>query len=422
MRVREPSPGRGYHIRLVNIHEHQAKELLASYGVAVPAGRAAFTPREAADASVALLEQTGGHLVVIKAQIHAGGRGKGSFKEYPDAGIGGVNVVASGQQHLMRKRMLGLAEKMLGSTLVTVQTGPAGKVVNRLLVEAGVSIAQELYLAVQLDRKVSRPVILASTEGGVEIEKVAAESPEKLVTETIDPAVGIRPFQLRRLANRLGLSGKAASSYTTLVAKVVEAAADLDTELLEINPLVITSSGEALALDAKVSFEDNALYRHPKVAQMRDESEEASAETTSRKAGLNYVKLDGEIGCMVNGAGLAMATMDIVQHYGGTPANFLDVGGDTDAERVATGFRIITADPNVKGIFVNIFGGIVHCDVIAEGVLAATRQVGLSVPLVVRLEGTNVDLGRRMIAESGLDVISATDMADGARRIVESCR
>ncbi len=406
----------------MNIHEHQAKELLASHGVAVPPGKAAFTPKEAADASVALLEKTGGHLVVVKAQVHAGGRGKGRFVEYPNAGIGGVNIVASGQTMLMHRRMLALAEKMLGSTLVTVQTGPSGKVVNRLLVEAGVDIARELYLAVQLDRKVSRPVILASVEGGVEIEKVAAESPEKLVTEIIDPAVGIRPFQLRRLARRLSLAGKAAASFARLVEKLVAAAMDLDTELLEINPLVITSSERAVALDAKVSFEDNALYRHPEVAGMRDESEEEPAETTSREAGLNYVRLDGEIGCMVNGAGLAMATMDIVKHYGGTPANFLDVGGDTDAARVAKGFQIITADPNVKGIFVNIFGGIVHCDVIAEGVLSATREVGLSVPLVVRLEGTNVDLGRRMIAESGLDVISATNMADGARRIVELCR
>ena len=406
----------------MNIHEHQAKELLASYGVGVPPGVAAFNPGQAGDAAVSLLERTGGHMVVIKAQIHAGGRGKGRFLEYPDAGIGGVNIVASGQAMLIRGRVVTVAEKMLGSTLVTVQTGPSGKVVNRLLVEAGVDIAQELYLAIQLDRKRSRPVLLASTEGGVEIEKVAAESPEKLVTEVIDPAVGIRPFQLRRLARQLGLSGKAASSYTNLVEKLIAAAGDLDTELLEINPLVITSSGEAVALDAKVAFEDNALYRHPKVAEMRDESEEEPAETSSRQAGLNYVKLDGEIGCMVNGAGLAMATMDIVKHYGGTPANFLDVGGDTDAARVATGFRIITADPNVKGIFVNIFGGIVHCDVIAEGVLAATQEVGLSVPLVVRLEGTNVDLGRRMIAESGLDVISAVDMADGVRQIVELCR
>ncbi len=406
----------------MNIHEHQAKELLASHGVATPSGRAVFTPEDAADASVELLEETGGYLVVVKAQIHAGGRGKGRFLEHAEAGIGGVNIVASGQKHLMRQRMLALAEKMLGSTLVTVQTGPSGKVVNRLLVEAGVDISQELYLAVQLDRKVSRPVILASVEGGVEIEQVAAESPEKLVTETIDPGVGVRPFQLRRLARRLRLSGKVAASFSDLVEKVVAAATSLDTELLEINPLVINSAGQAVALDAKVSFEDNALYRHPQVARMRDESEEDPAESTSRKAGLNYVKLDGEIGCMVNGAGLAMATMDIVKHYGGTPANFLDVGGDTDAERVATAFRIITADPNVKGIFVNIFGGIVHCDVIAQGVLSATEEVGLSVPLVVRLEGTNVDLGRRMIADSGLDVISATDMADGARRIVELCR
>lgn len=406
----------------MNIHEYQAKALLAERGVAVPPGRAVFTPEEAADASVELLEETGGHLVVVKAQIHAGGRGKGRFAEYPDDGLGGVNIVASGQKALMHRRMLVLAQKMLGSTLVTVQTGPEGKVVNRLLVEAGVDIARELYLAVQLDRKVSRPVILASVEGGVEIEKVAAESPEKLVTETIDPAVGIRPFQLRRLAHKLELSGAAAASFGALAEKLVASASDLDTELLEINPLVITPAGEALVLDAKVSFEDNALYRHPQLAALRDEGEEDPAESMSRRAGLTYIKLDGEIGCMVNGAGLAMATMDIVKHYGGTPANFLDAGGDTDAERVATGFRIITADPNVKGIFVNVFGGIVHCDVIAAGVLAATQEVGLSVPLVVRLEGTNVELGRRMIAESGLDVVSVPDMAEGARQIVELCR
>jgi len=278
-------------------------------------------------------------MVIIKAQIHAGGRGKGRFLEHPDAGLAGVNVVASGQTSLMAERMTELAEKMLGSTLVTVQTGPSGKVVNRVLLQ-----------------------------------------------------------------------------------RLVTAAGELDTELLEINPLVINASGQALALDAKLSFEDNALHRHPEIAGLRDESEEEPAETVARKAGLNYVKLDGRIGCMVNGAGLAMATMDTVEHYGGSPANFLDVGGDTDEARVATGFRIITADPNVRGIFVNIFGGIVHCDVIAKGVLAATEQVGLSVPLVVRLEGTNVELGRRIIAESGLGVISATNMAEGARRIVELCR
>jgi len=406
----------------VNIHEHQAKELLASYGVTVPLGAVAFTPAEAGEAAASIMEKTRGHMVIIKAQIHAGGRGKGRFREHPDAGLAGVNVVASGQTSLMGERMAELAEKMLGSTLVTVQTGPAGKVVNRVLLEAAGDIAQELYLAIQLDRRIARPVLLASTEGGVEIEQVAAESPEKLHTEVIDPAVGIRPFQLRRLTGRLGLTGAAASSYVDLVQRLVTAAGELDTELLEINPLVINASGQALALDAKLSFEDNALYRHPEIAELRDESEEEPAETLARRAGLNYVKLDGRIGCMVNGAGLAMATMDTVEHYGGSPANFLDVGGDTDEERVATGFRIITADPNVRGIFVNIFGGIVHCDVIAKGVLAATEQVGLSVPLVVRLEGTNVDLGRRIIAESGLGVISATNMAEGARRIVELCR
>ncbi|MDE0189397.1 MAG: ADP-forming succinate--CoA ligase subunit beta [bacterium] len=406
----------------MNIHEHQAKELLASYGVTVPLGAVAFTPAEAGEAAASIMEKTRGHMVIIKAQIHAGGRGKGRFREHPDAGLAGVNVVASGQTSLMGERMAELAEKMLGSTLVTVQTGPAGKVVNRVLLEAAVDIAQELYLAIQLDRRIARPVLLASTEGGVEIEQVAAESPEKLHTEVIDPAVGIRPFQLRRLTGRLGLTGAAAASYVDLVQRLVTAAGELDTELLEINPLVINASGQALALDAKLSFEDNALYRHPEIAGLRDESEEEPAETLARKAGLNYVKLDGQIGCMVNGAGLAMATMDTVDHYGGSPANFLDVGGDTDEERVATGFRIITADPNVRGIFVNIFGGIVHCDVIAKGVLAATEQVGLSVPLVVRLEGTNVELGRRIIAESGLGVISATNMAEGARRIVELCR
>ncbi len=406
----------------MNIHEHQAKELLASYGVTVPLGAVAFTPAEAGEAAASIMEKTRGHMVIIKAQIHAGGRGKGRFREHPDAGLAGVNVVASGQTSLMGERMAELAEKMLGSTLVTVQTGPAGKVVNRVLLEAAVDIAQELYLAIQLDRRIARPVLLASTEGGVEIEQVAAESPEKLHTEIIDPAMGIRPFQLRRLTGRLGLTGAAASSYVDLVQRLVTAAGELDTELLEINPLVINASGQALALDAKLSFEDNALYRHPELAELRDEGEEEPAETLARKAGLNYVKLDGRIGCMVNGAGLAMATMDTVEHYGGSPANFLDVGGDTDEERAATGFRIITADPNVRGIFVNIFGGIVHCDVIAKGVLAATEQVGLSVPLVVRLEGTNVDLGRRIIAESGLGVISATNMAEGARRIVELCR
>lgn len=406
----------------MNIHEHQAKELLSSYGVAVPLGAVAFTPAEAGEAAASIMQESGGHMVLIKAQIHAGGRGKGRFREYPDSGLAGVNVVASGQTSLMRERMTELAEKMLGSTLVTVQTGPSGKVVNRVLLEEAADIARELYVAIQLDRRIARPVLLASTEGGVEIEQVAAESPEKLHTEIIDPAVGIRPFQLRRLASRLGLSGKAAASLMDLVERLVTAAGDLDTELLEINPLVITSSGQAVALDAKLSFEDNALYRHPAIGEMRDESEEEPAETQARKAGLSYVKLDGRIGCMVNGAGLAMATMDTVKHYGGSPANFLDAGGDTDEERVTTGFRIITADPNVRGIFVNIFGGIVHCDVIAKGVLAATEQVGLSVPLVVRLEGTNAELGRRIIAESGLGVISATDMAEGARRIVELCR
>ena len=406
----------------MNIHEHQAKELLASYGVTVPPGAVAFTPAEAGAAAASIMEKARGHMVIIKAQIHAGGRGKGRFREHPDAGLAGVNVVASGQTSLMGERMAELAEKMLGSTLVTAQTGPSGTVVNRVLVEAAVDIAQELYLAIQLDRRIARPVLLASTEGGVEIEQVAADSPEKLHTEIIDPAVGIRPFQLRRLTGRLGLTGPAASSFVDLVQRLVTAAGDLDTELLEINPLVIDASGQALALDAKLSFEDNALYRHPEIAGLRDESEEEPAETAARKAGLNYVKLDGRIGCMVNGAGLAMATMDTVEHYGGSPANFLDVGGDADEERVATGFRIITADPNVRGIFVNIFGGIVHCDVIAKGVLAATEQVGLSVPLVVRLEGTNVELGRRIIAESGLGVISATNMAEGARRIVELCR
>jgi len=363
------------------------------------------------------MEKTGGHMVIIKAQIHAGGRGKGRFLEHPDAGLAGVNVVASGQTSLMAERMTELAEKMLGSTLVTVQTGPSGKVVNRVLLEAAVDIAQELYLAIQLDRRIARPVLLASTEGGVEIEQVAAESPEKLHTEIIDPAVGIRPFQLRRLTGRLGLTGAAASSYVDLVQRLVTAARELDTELLEINPLVINASGQALALDAKLSFEDNALHRHPEIAGLRDESEEEPAETVARKAGLNYVKLDGNVGCMVNGAGLAMATMDIIKLAGGNPANFLDVGGTASAETVEAGFRIILKDPNVQTVLVNIFGGIVRCDRVARGVVEAAANVGIAVPLIVRLQGTNAERGQQVLNDSGITLESAVLFEDAAVKV-----
>ena len=404
----------------MKIHEYQAKELLAPFGVAVPLGRAATTPDEAAAAVRPLLEASGDPVVVVKAQIHAGGRGKGTFKEHE--GLRGVNVVLEGRTggvEAAERRVRELAERMLGSTLVTVQTGPAGKQVNRLYVEQGMDIARELYLSVVLDRTLGRNVVMVSTEGGMDIEEVAAATPEKIVRVAIDPLVGLADYQARALAFALGLTGESHKKGVALFKAVARAAEELDTDLLEVNPLVVTSQGDVVALDAKMSFDSNALFRHPDVAALRDLSEEDPAEVEASRYDLSFIKLDGTIGCLVNGAGLAMATMDTIKQVGGEPANFLDVGGSATEEKVTAAFKIITQDPNVKGIFVNIFGGIMKGDTIANGVVAAVRQVGLKVPLVVRLEGTNAELGKRIIDESGLNVVSATDMKDGARKIVE---
>ena len=407
----------------MKIHEYQAKRLMAQRGIAVPAGRVATTPDEAVAAVRPLIEAGGTPVVVVKSQIHAGGRGKGRFVEHGE--VAGVNVVTdglAGGPAAAEAKVRELAEKMLGSTLVTVQTGPEGKTVQRLYVEQGVRIARELYLSVVLDRATGRNLLMASTEGGTEIEEVAAETPEKILRETIDPAVGLADYQARRLALGLGLSGDAAKNGVAFMKALARFAAEMDTDLIEINPLVVTEEGGVMALDGKMGFDDNALFRHPDVAELRDESEEDPAELEASAYGLSFIKLEGSIGCLVNGAGLAMATMDTIKQVGGEPANFLDVGGGATTENVTAAFKIITRDPNVKGIFVNIFGGIMKCDTIAEGVVEAVKQVGLEVPLVVRLEGTNVELGRRIIDASGLDVVNASDMKDGAAKIVEAAR
>ena len=395
----------------MKIHEHQGKELLRAEGVPVPLSKVAFSADEAKVAAVELIEKTGNEIVVVKSQIHAGGRGKGRFKEYPD--LGGVKVVkgadAAGE----------IAGQMLGSTLVTIQTGEEGKKVQRVLIEQGMDIAKELYLGATLDRATGRVTIMASTEGGTEIEEVAAATPEKILKESIDPAIGLGGFQARKLAYALGLEGKTARAFAKFVGKLANAYVRLDCALLEINPLVITGDGEVLALDAKADFDDNALFRHPNIEALRDPSEEDAAELEAKKYDLSYVNLDGNIGCMVNGAGLAMATMDIVKHFGAEPANFLDVGGGATAEKVTAAFKIITSDPKLEGILVNTFGGIMKCDTIAEGVLTAVKEVGLKVPLVVRLEGTNVELGKKLIEESDLDVVTGDSLRDAAQKIVE---
>ena len=404
----------------MKIHEHQAKEVFAERGIDVPMGRVATTVEEAVAAVRPIVEESGNPVVVVKSQIHAGGRGKGRFKEHPD--LGGVTVVTDGIDGGIEAAEQGvaeLAEQMLGSTLVTIQTGPEGKQVNRLYIEQGIDIDRELYLSVLLDRSTSRNIVMASTEGGTEIEEVAENTPEKIITEEIDPAFGLLPFQARSIGYELGLEGDAAQNGVRFLTALTEAAAALDTDLVEINPLVVTTEGEVIALDGKVSFDANALYRHPAIAALRDATEEDPAELVAKDNGLSFIKLDGDIGCMVNGAGLAMATMDIIKTVGGEPANFLDVGGGADQDQIATAFKIITADENVKGIFVNIFGGIMQCDVIADGIVAAVEEVGLDVPLVVRLEGTNVEEGKRILDESGLDVVSASDMKDGAEKIME---
>ncbi len=408
----------------MKIHEYQAKELMGARGVSVPSGRLATTVEEAVAAVRPLIESTGNPVVVVKSQIHAGGRGKGRFREHPD--LGGVNVVLDGLKggvSAAEAAVRGLAERMLGSTLVTVQTGPEGKQVNRLYVEQGIDIERELYLSVVLDRASGRNIVMASTEGGTEIEEVAAERPEAIERETIDPAVGLLPFQAHALTWSLGLRDEAAKAGRGFVMALARSAVELDTDMVEVNPLVVTKQGAVMALDAKVSFDKNALFRHPALAPLRDLSEEDPAEVEATEYGLSFIKLEGTIGCLVNGAGLAMATMDTIKEVGGEPANFLDVGGGATEENVTAAFEIITKDPAVKGIFVNIFGGIMRCDTIANGVLQAVHNVGLQVPLVVRLEGTNVELGKRIIEEAALPgLVTAGSMKEGAERIVELTR
>ena len=386
----------------MNIHEHQAKALLRSYGVNVPEGKAAFSVAEAVEAAQSLQ----GDVKVVKAQIHAGGRGK----------AGGVKVVRTIEE------VEAEASRMLGSVLVTHQTGPAGKEVQRLYIEEGCDIGTELYLSMLVDRGTSRVTIIASTEGGMDIEKVAEETPEKIATITIDPATGLKPHHVRAVATALELSGTTAKQAGTFLNGIYKAFLERDAAMIEINPLVVTAAGDLLALDAKIGFDDNALYRQAEVLELRDLSEEDESEVKASEFELNYIKLDGSIGCMVNGAGLAMATMDIIKLEGAEPANFLDVGGSATAERVTEAFKIILSDENVEGILVNIFGGIMRCDVIAEGVVTAARNLGLTKPLVVRLEGTNVEQGKAIMAESGLKIISADNLGDAAKKIVAAVK
>ena len=392
----------------MNIHEYQAKALLRSYGAPVSDGRAVLKAEEAKTAAGEL----DGPLWVVKAQIHAGGRGKGSFKEADAGEKGGVRLAKSVEEAAQE------AKKMLGRTLVTKQTGPAGKTVNRIYIEDGSGISRELYLALLVDRATSRISFVASTEGGMDIEEVAESTPEKILSFSVDPATGYQQFHGRRIAFGLGLEGAQIKQCVQLMGTLYKLFVDKDMEMLEINPLIVTDKGDLKCLDAKMGFDGNALYRHSDIAALRDETEEDPKELAASKFDLNYIALDGEIGCMVNGAGLAMATMDIIKLYGAEPANFLDVGGGATKEKVTEAFKIITSDPNVKGILVNIFGGIMRCDVIADGVIAAVKEVGLQVPLVVRLEGTNVDAGRKLLAESGLELTTATDIADAAKKVV----
>ncbi len=386
----------------MNIHEYQAKDLLRQYGVAVLNGKMATTP----EAAQAAAEELGGQLCVVKAQIHAGGRGK----------AGGVKLAKTPQE------ARDIAAGLLGKNLVTHQTGPEGKEVQKVFVEQGCAIAKEFYLGMVLDRATSRVTVMASSEGGVEIEEVAARSPEKILREAVDPALGVGDFQGRKIAYGLGLPKEAIPKAVAFVRALYRAFIETDASLVEINPLVLTQDNDLVALDAKMGFDDNALYRQPEVRELRDVSEENEKEIAASKFDLSYIALDGDIGCMVNGAGLAMATMDIIKHYGAEPANFLDVGGGATTEKVTEAFKIILSDPKVKGVLVNIFGGIMRCDVVADGVVEAAKQVKLSVPLVVRLEGTNVEQGKQILAQSGLNIIPAGDLADGAKKAVEAVR
>src|ERR1700733_4041197 len=384
----------------MNIHEYQAKQILGRFGVPVPKGQFATTPEEAAAAFTAL----GQPKAVVKAQIHAGGRGKG----------GGGNMLLS-----LGNDVGDFAAKCLGKPLVTHQTGPDGRVVRRVYIEEASEVARELYLGMLVDRKAGTVSVIASTEGGMDIEDVASKTPEKILTEQINPLLGVAGFQARKIAFSLGLKDKQVGQFATLLAALYKAFIETDASLIEINPLVVTKDGRVICLDAKISFDDNALFRHPDIRELRDANEEDPAETEAAKYDLSYVHLDGNIGCMVNGAGLAMATMDIVKIYGAEPANFLDVGGGASTEKVAAAFRILLADKRVKGVLINIFGGIMRCDVLAQGVVEAAKQVKLNVPLVVRMEGTNVVEGKKILAESGIKVIAAADMADAAKRIVK---
>lgn len=396
----------------MNIHEYQAKALLRQYGAPVSDGRIVMKADEAKTAA----GEMDGPLWVVKAQIHAGGRGKGSFKEAEAGEKGGVRLAKSVEEAEE------LTRQMLGRTLVTHQTGPAGKQVNRIYIEDGSDIERELYLALLVDRGTSRVSFVASTEGGMDIEEVAASTPEKIVSFSVDPASGLSDFHGRRVAFALGLSGQQVKQCVALVKNLYRMFIEKDMEMLEINPLIVTTDGNLKCLDAKMGFDNNALYRQSDIMSLRDETEEDPKELAASKYDLNYIALDGEIGCMVNGAGLAMATMDIIKLYGAEPANFLDVGGGATKEKVTEAFKIITSDENVKGILVNIFGGIMRCDIIAEGIVAAVKEVGLKVPLVVRLEGTMVEEGKRIINESGLDVIAADDLKDGAEKIVKAVK
>ena len=384
----------------MKIHEYQAKELLKKFGVSVPEGKIACTPQEASQRA----EELGGSLWAVKAQIHAGGRGKG----------GGIKMARTLDD------VSTYAQGMLGRPLITPQTGPEGRVVKRVYIEKACAIAQEFYLSLLLDRSTGRLMVIFSPAGGMDIEEVAAHSPEKIHKLVLDPVTGFQPFHGRYLAFQAGLSGKAAAQISVLLAGLYQAFVQLDASLIEINPLVLTSEGDLLALDAKMSFDDNALYRHPEIESLRDLDEEEPMELEAGRNALSYIKLDGNIGCLVNGAGLAMATMDVIKLYGGSPANFLDVGGGAPRERVTIAFKLILSDPNVEGILVNIFGGIMRCDIIAEGIIAAAREVGINVPMVVRLEGTNVDLGRKILADSGLPIATATDLGDAAQQIVQA--
>ncbi|MBG0916716.1 ADP-forming succinate--CoA ligase subunit beta [Exiguobacterium profundum] len=386
----------------MNIHEYQAKELLREFGVAVPTGYPAFTVEEAV-AAAAKLE---GEVKVVKAQIHAGGRGK----------AGGVKLAKTDEE------VKQYASEILGKTLVTHQTGPEGKVVQRLYIEEGSAIDQEFYLGLVLDRSIGRIVIMGSSEGGMDIEEVAEHTPEKIHKEIVDPVVGLRPFQARRLAFKMEVPTKLVNKFSDMVMKLYKVYVETDCTIAEINPLVTTKDGNVIALDAKLNFDSNALYRHSDVLALRDTTEEDPREVEASKHDLSYIALDGNIGCLVNGAGLAMATMDIIKHYGAEPANFLDVGGGATKEKVTEAFKLILSDDQVKGIFVNIFGGIMKCDIIAEGIVAATKEIGLDLPLVVRLEGTNVDAGKRILDESGLAITTASSMADGAEKIAALVR